>query len=103
MLNLIIMEHNSKIENIYVIEIFTQLYLIAKTNSDYKWMNILDEFWNKIKQSPLDKVNNYWDLLGDVIDANLCEDWQENYIERNVLFTYIQYDYSNSQSIQNDS
>jgi hypothetical protein len=81
---------NKVLTNECIIIAFMKTLIETKIDNNEKWINIFSEFWPHIKDVPLDKENlSAWHQLGDIIEANLTQDWKDNKLEWSILERYI--------------
>lgn len=91
------MNLESEMENISFIEIFSIIYVISKNHTNEVWRKSfqpqLNNIWDKVKNEPLDQLNNYWELFGEIINSHLDEKWYENGCECSIVLNYMDHNY----------
>ena len=76
--------------NCHVISSFMEIFMKVKQIKNEKWIKILDDFWNTIKNTPLEEMNDEsWYQLGNLIESNLIEDWKNDICEIMIMRSYI--------------
>ena len=75
--------------NCYAISSFTAIYHRARFYKNEKWIALFNEFWKTIEVAELDAMNNFWESLGDLIEANLSEKWKADDCEADILYNYV--------------
>ena len=81
---------NTEITNACIIASFMEIFVQTKRNNNEKWIKLFSEFWQTIKDVPLERESMAtWYQLGDLIELNLTEDWKDDTLEWTILEYYL--------------